>query len=402
MRPKRRIEEALRRPDLSWPEETGAYDHFLRRRARRMLVRRLCSAIAAAALIVVTVLTAHLLPGDRQATKPPATVPATTAAPTETTLGIHSYEGSDSEIRQIDPEQFVARGKRDGFSWSLSTDRIYQLDSEGRPDGGPQVCGAFSRNAVTPGAESETGVGCFPQDHPLSQVNPLSTPLRSSDGRRLLAVSGWAPAATARLRLELADGSAVAARVVGGTHFSKRFYLGFVPLSRQDSRSGAIPVSVVVALDARGGELARLQTESGLAWLPPTGEPVLVATATSPAGPLRLYAYNHDGVTCVTLLEARLKGVCDVDTDRSKTFSPINMCGKDGDYVYGPVPQDVWTIRFTFANARPIQIRTHQGPAGFGRAYLVVALPPSTRNRRAVALDAHGKVVQSSDLFCQR
>lgn len=358
-------------------------------------------AIAGAALIAVTVLTAHLLPGDRQATKPPATVPATTTAPTETTLGIHSNEGSDSEIRQIDPEQFVARGKRDGFSWSLSTDRIYQLDSEGKPDGGPQVCGAFSRNAVTPGAESETDIGCFPQDHPLSQLNLLSTPLRSSDGRRLLAVSGWASAPTARLRLEL-DGSAVVAHVVGDTHFSKRFYVGFVPLSKQASRSGAIPVSVVVALDARGGELARLQTDSGLAWLPPTDEPVLVATATSPAGPLRLYAYHHDSVACVTLAEAELPGVRDVGTDRSKTFSPINMCGKDGDYIYGSAPPTVRTIRFTFASTRPIQIRTRQGPARFGRAYFVFAFPRSTTDRRAVALDAHGKVVQSSDIFCQR
>jgi hypothetical protein len=403
MRPKQPVEEALRRPDLPWPDETGAYDHFLRRRARRRLMRHVSMAIAAAALIVVTVLTAHLLPGSRQATRPPATVPATTAAPTETTLGVHSNEGSDSEIRQLDPEQFVARGKRAGFSWILTSDRIYQLDSNGNPDGGPQVCTAFSRNAVTAGAESETDIGCFPQDHPLSQLNLLGTGLKTADRHPIRAVTGWAPAATARVRLELADGGAVVANLVGATHFSKRFYVAFVPLTGQGLQSGVPQVSVIVALDARGGELARLQAESGLFWLPPTDEPVLVATATSPAGPLHLYAYHHDGVTCVTLREAELKGVCDLSDDSSRVFSYfVNMCGRDQDEVYGPVPPSVRTIRFTFADHAPIEVRTAQGPAGFGRAYFVVALPRSPSDRRAVALDAGGKVVGTSEVICQR
>ena len=403
MRPKRRIEEALRRPDLPWPDETGGYDHFLRRLARRRLVRRVGSAIAAAALIVMTVLMAHLLPGDRQAAKPPATVPATTAAPTATTLGIHSNEGSDSEFRQIDPEEFVARGKRAGFSWILTTDRVYQLDSNGNPDGGPQVCTAFQRDAPTPGNEIETSTGCFAQAQPLSQLNLLGTGIKTADRHLIRAVTGWAPAATARVRLELAGGGAVVANLVGATHFSKRFYVAFVPLTGQGLQSGVPQVSVIVALDARGGELARLQADSGLFWLPPTDEPVLVATATSPAGPLHLDAYHHDGVTCVTLAEAELKGVCDLSNDSSKVFSYfVNMCGRDQDDVYGPVPPSIRTIRFTFADHAPIEVRTAQGPAGFGRAYFVVALPRSTRDRRAVALNARGKVVGTSDVICQR
>ncbi len=115
---------------------------------------------------------------------------------------------------------------------------------------------------------------------------------------------------------------------------------------------------------------------SGLAWLPPTDEPVLVATATSPAGPLRLYAYHHDGVACVTLPEAQLRGVCDVNLDGSKTFSPINMCGRNGDYVYGSAPPNVRTIRFTFANTRPIQIRTHQGSRWVRSSLLRLRVPP--------------------------
>ena len=135
MTPEEPVQAALRRPDLPWPQEPSAYDRFLRRRARRSRTVRVAVAAAAAALLGLTTITARLLPNDREAAAPPTT--ASMPATTPPTAGIHRNEPSGSEFRQLDAEQLVARGKRGAFAWSLSTDRVYQLDSEGKPDGGP-------------------------------------------------------------------------------------------------------------------------------------------------------------------------------------------------------------------------------------------------------------------------
>jgi hypothetical protein len=75
MRSDEELRRVLGRPDLPWPDEAGAYQRFLRRRARRRRVVAATAGLALVAVLGAAVLVARQLPPERA----PAT-PATNAA----------------------------------------------------------------------------------------------------------------------------------------------------------------------------------------------------------------------------------------------------------------------------------------------------------------------------------
>jgi hypothetical protein len=75
MRSDEELRRVLARPNLPWPDETGAYERFLRRRARRGRVVATAAGLALVAVLGAAVLVARQLPQDR-APATPATNPA--------------------------------------------------------------------------------------------------------------------------------------------------------------------------------------------------------------------------------------------------------------------------------------------------------------------------------------
>jgi hypothetical protein len=69
------LRRILARPDLPWPDETGAYERFLRRRARHRRVLATAAGLALVAVLGAAVLVARQLPREQE----PAT-PTTNAA----------------------------------------------------------------------------------------------------------------------------------------------------------------------------------------------------------------------------------------------------------------------------------------------------------------------------------
>jgi hypothetical protein len=78
MRSDEELRRALGRPDLPWPDETVAYERFLRRRARRDRVMAATAGLALVAVLGAAVVVARQLPQDRE----PATPATNTAEPT--------------------------------------------------------------------------------------------------------------------------------------------------------------------------------------------------------------------------------------------------------------------------------------------------------------------------------
>jgi hypothetical protein len=72
MRSDEELRRVLGRPDLPWPDETGAYDRFLRRRVRRGRVVAATTGLALAAVLGAAVLVARQLPQERAPSTPPA------------------------------------------------------------------------------------------------------------------------------------------------------------------------------------------------------------------------------------------------------------------------------------------------------------------------------------------
>jgi hypothetical protein len=77
MRSDEELRRALARPDLPWPDETGAYERFLRRRARHGRV-----VAATAGLALVAVLGAAVVVARQQPQEPEPAPPATATEPT--------------------------------------------------------------------------------------------------------------------------------------------------------------------------------------------------------------------------------------------------------------------------------------------------------------------------------
>jgi hypothetical protein len=80
MRSDEELRRALGRPDLPWPDETGAYERFLRRRVRRSRVEAATAGLALVAVLGAAVLVARQLPQE-SAPAPPATAAEPTPRP---------------------------------------------------------------------------------------------------------------------------------------------------------------------------------------------------------------------------------------------------------------------------------------------------------------------------------
>jgi hypothetical protein len=81
MRSDEELRRALGRPDLPWPDETGAYERFLRRQARHGRVVAATAGLALVAVLGAAVLVARQLPQERAPAAPTATAAAPTPRP---------------------------------------------------------------------------------------------------------------------------------------------------------------------------------------------------------------------------------------------------------------------------------------------------------------------------------
>jgi hypothetical protein len=81
MRSDEELRRVLARPDLTWPDETGAYDRFLRRRARHGRVVAATAGLALVAVLGAAVVVARQLPQDRKPATPATTRPVPTPRP---------------------------------------------------------------------------------------------------------------------------------------------------------------------------------------------------------------------------------------------------------------------------------------------------------------------------------
>jgi hypothetical protein len=121
MRSDEDLRRALGRPDLPWPDETGAYERFLRRRARRGRVVAAATGLALVAVLGAAVLVARQLPHEREPAAP-------TANATEPTPRPHQWVYS-KELRVEDgsrkPSTVELWSRVDGkkFAWPTSDRR---------------------------------------------------------------------------------------------------------------------------------------------------------------------------------------------------------------------------------------------------------------------------------------
>jgi hypothetical protein len=230
------LQAALRQPDLPWPDEAGAYQRFLRRRARRARAVQVATVIGAAA--VVLALAAVVRQAPWTPTPPVATSPALPPAPT-----LSDTERAWFDEQVVGERQLVSRGQHDGWRWTLVT---------ARAPGGKLCLWAEVSDARSgrPGAESipcpKATVPVTVLQHGATKVE--GTGLQTRDVEDYLL--GWAPAATARVRVEFWRHDPVVVRTLGPARFGKRYWLAFVAPATQ-YRS-------VVALDGRGRVIARL------------------------------------------------------------------------------------------------------------------------------------------------
>jgi hypothetical protein len=81
MRSDEELRRALGRPDLPWPDETGAYERFLRRRARRSRVVAAAAGLALVAVLGAAVLVARQLRQEREPAAPAANAAEPTPRP---------------------------------------------------------------------------------------------------------------------------------------------------------------------------------------------------------------------------------------------------------------------------------------------------------------------------------
>jgi hypothetical protein len=81
MRSDEELRRVLARPDLPWPDETGAYERFLRRRVRRDRVVAAAAGLALVAMLGAAVVVARQLPQEREPAAPAANAAEPTPRP---------------------------------------------------------------------------------------------------------------------------------------------------------------------------------------------------------------------------------------------------------------------------------------------------------------------------------
>jgi hypothetical protein len=377
------VRAALRRPQFPAPDETGAYERFLRRRASHRRRVQVSLAVGAVLLILGGVVAVRLLPVG--STVPPV-APPSTAPPVTLSLGQLEREQpglldptalpSGGRFRPVGPAVLI-RGVRDGFRWRFMV--VLGVDQHGQ----------------------RRGLCYFGADRPHGGLgggacgwsrNPTELLLPGSVGTGLPGIAeyhGAAPKAAARVRLQLWGRRApvVVDTIDPGPAFPFRVYLGFAPPDQ---------VVRVVALDAAGRELGRSRDLPALVDQTPTDAPVLVATQTGATGTRKLYAYHAHQASCVRV----------VDVDGHEAAHACQPPGASKDAIdqaaigrpptviaYGGLPRAARTVRFTAVDGPPIQVRAFDGGDRFGRAYYLAAIPCGRRGGKLIVLDARGNVL---------
>jgi hypothetical protein len=392
MNSEERLTVAYRPPALPWPDETGAYDRFLRRRARH--ARRVRAGVgtgfvALLALVVVTVTGHPLPPQDQQSATP------------------RPQHGYDRKLQQLlfgpDPGPYhpvegpvvVASGIHGGARWTLGAERAFELPPfPGTLLGAPMRCIGFNH---------ARGLAADCSDEAV-QVTRNSM---GASGKS--AVFGMVPTQTARVRIEVRGKAPVQVRpLAAAPHFDRRYYLTFLPRSYSvaGTQGDIVRVDQVIALDATGRELARWNWRWPVDYTqPPPRQRTLIAQTPSSVGAWRLDGFHHQRAQCIELrapAAAKVASnyrICETDPGwLARNLRPFGSCAAGVLVAYGVAPERATTMRFTFTNAKPVQARTVPAPPGFNGAFYLVRLPPGTTRIRAAALDQAGATIASSVL----
>jgi hypothetical protein len=290
------VRAALRRPQRPAPDEAGAYERFLRRRAFRRRRVQVGVAISAVLLLLGGVVAVRLLPVGSAV--PPVAPPST--APSRVTLSLRQLQQQDPGLllnfadrpgdvfRPTGPAALI-RGVHQGFRWQFIV--VMGVDRHG------QRLGLCYLREDRPGSAVGGGT-CGWSRNPAERAPPW---LDDTGRAGIFEYWGAAPKATARVRLEPVGGRRPVRPVVvdaidPGPAFPFRVYVGFAPPQLGPVRA--------VALDASGRELARSRDPLSLPFgLAPTDTPVLVTTQTSAAGTRKLYAYHAHQDSCIRLVD---------------------------------------------------------------------------------------------------
>ena len=236
MRTDEQLQAALRRPDLPWPDEVGAYQRFLHRRAWRVRWVAVAAVVGAAAVVLALAAVARQAPWTP--TPPVATSPTPAPPPT---LSDTQRAWFDEQV--VGERQLVSKGQHDGWRWTLVA---------ARAPGGRLCLWAEVSDARSgrPGAESipcpRATVAVAILQHGATRVE--GTGLQTRDVEDYLL--GWAPAATTRIRIQFWQHDPVIVGTLGPARFGKRYWLAFV--------APGVQYRSVVALDAQGRQLAQL------------------------------------------------------------------------------------------------------------------------------------------------
>jgi hypothetical protein len=371
MRSDEELRRALARPDLPWPDETGAYERFLRRRARHARTTRAVGVLTLALAVAAAGLAVGLLPAGR---------PRPVAAPPASHHPVSQPIRLPGLTRALG--RAVASGQRDGVRWELAAVRAL-MDNERTGVPQPMLCLAFIRGRprIAPDAP------CYSETSPIELLHERLTPAVDAE-------AGMVTSAAAQVRLQLWSGATLTVAAIDGRpDFAQDFFVAFHP--RSD------PVRRIALLDTAGRVIGGLG-ETPPQYQPdlePTDRRRLVAQAPSSAGPLRLFAYHSGRYVCAepqTFAGDDMSGIAHCDGpafDTGRIFLPFYQCGRV-DYAFGAVPRAVRRVRFTFPDAATMEVATRDGGGSFDRSFLITPLPKS-RGGTAVALDQAGATVGS-------
>ncbi len=157
-----------------------------------------------------------------------------------------------------------------------------------------------------------------------------------------------------------------------------------------------------VVLDATGRELARWNRDWPIRGQRPTDRRVVVAHTQSSSGTWRLDGFHHQRSQCIDLrAPAGVKVAGDFPTCETDpgwlagNLRPFGSCTGGMLVAYGVARQTATTVRFTFANAKPVTAQTiHARPAS-PEASISSNCRPAT-GIRTTALSQDGTMITSS------
>jgi hypothetical protein len=402
MRSEEQLRVAYRGAELPWPDETGAYDRFLRRRARRARRVRVGAGVGLAALLALVVVTITIQPWsppDRQRTTPGSRP----RYDHQLQWSLFGGDGGPGPYRPIEGPTVVASGQQAGFRWTLGVERAFQVApfSPGYLLGAPDLCVGFNvrfNHQLPSGAAGSLAADCTDEAVQVTR-NSLGAPGKS-------AVFGMVPAATARVRIEVRGKAPVLIEpLAAAPRFDRRYYLTFLPRSYSiaASQGDIVQVEQAVALDAGGRELARWNRRWPIHAQRPADPGVVIAHMPSSSGTWRLDGFHHQRSQCIDLrAPAGVKvaldfPICETDPGwLAGNLRPFGSCAGGVLVAYGVAPEGTTTMRFTFANARPVEARTVHAPPGFTGSFYLVQLPPGATGIRTTALSQDGTMIASS------